>query len=107
MDMGIVENMTTTLGLDLNDACELQRLVGQYSRKQITHGQFVAGVEELANKIVQRTHDCLCFELERTERCKVCDQTYPPSEIVIRDGEKLCEQCDDDKYPIKPEDIPF
>ena len=64
-------------------------------------------VEELANKIVQRTHDCLCFEQERTERCTICDRTYPPSEIVIRDGAKLCEQCDDDKYPIKPEDIPF
>ena len=44
---------------------------------------------------------------ERTERCKVCDRTYPASEIVKRDGEQLCEQCDDDKYPIKPEDIPY
>jgi hypothetical protein len=44
---------------------------------------------------------------ERTERCKVCDRTYPASEIVKRDGEQLCQQCDDDKYPIKPEDIPF
>ena len=44
---------------------------------------------------------------KRTERCAVCDRTYPASEIVIRDGEQLCEQCDDDKYPIKPEDIPY
>jgi len=44
---------------------------------------------------------------QRTERCKVCDRTYPESEIVKRDGEQLCQQCDDDKYPIKPEDIPY
>ncbi len=44
---------------------------------------------------------------KRTERCAVCDRTYPESEIVKRDGEQLCEQCDDDKYPIKPEDIPY
>jgi len=44
---------------------------------------------------------------QRTERCRVCDQTYPASEIVTRDGEQLCQQCDLDKYPIRPEDIPF
>ncbi len=44
---------------------------------------------------------------KRIERCAVCDQTYPDSEIVKRDGEQLCQQCDFDKYPIRPEDIPF
>ena len=44
---------------------------------------------------------------KRTERCQVCDRTYPASEIVTRDGEQLCQQCDLDKYPIRPEDIPF
>jgi len=44
---------------------------------------------------------------QRTERCKVCDRTYPELDIVKRDGEQLCQQCDDDKYPIKPEDIPY
>ena len=47
------------------------------------------------------------FVQKRTERCKVCNRTYPASEIVTRDGEQLCQQCDDDKYPIKPEDIPY
>jgi hypothetical protein len=47
------------------------------------------------------------YYLKRTERCAVCDRTYPASEIVIRDGEQLCQQCDEDKYLIKPEDIPF
>ena len=49
----------------------------------------------------------LMYFQKRTERCKVCDRMYPASEIVTRDGEQLCEQCDDDKYPIKPEDIPY
>ncbi len=44
---------------------------------------------------------------KRTERCRVCDRTYPESEIVTRDGEQLCQQCDMDKYPIRDEDIPF
>ena len=47
------------------------------------------------------------FVQKRTERCKVCDRTYPESEIVTRAGEQLCQQCDRDKYPIRPEDIPF
>jgi len=44
---------------------------------------------------------------KRTQRCKVCDQTYPESEIVRRNGEQLCKECDRDKYLILPEDIPF
>ena len=32
------------------------------------------------------------FVQKRTERCKVCDRTYPASEIVARDGESLCVQ---------------
>ena len=47
------------------------------------------------------------FVQKRMERCKVCDRTYPASEIVQRDGEQLCQQCDLDKYPIRDEDIPF
>ena len=44
---------------------------------------------------------------ERTERCKVCDRTYPASEIVKWADEQLCRQCDLDKYPIRDEDIPY
>ena len=44
---------------------------------------------------------------KRTERCAVCKRTYPPSEIVKRDSEQLCQSCDLDKYPIRDEDIPF
>ena len=47
------------------------------------------------------------FVQKRTERCKECDRTYPESEIVTRNGEQLCQQCDLDKYPIRMEDIPF
>jgi len=49
----------------------------------------------------------LMYCQKRTERCAACDRTYPASEIVKRDGEQLCESCDLDKYPIRPEDIPF
>ena len=47
------------------------------------------------------------FEQKRTERCQVCDKTYPPSEIVKRGQEQLCLSCDLDKYPLRDEDIPF
>ena len=47
------------------------------------------------------------LEQERTERCQVCDRTYPPDEIVKREGEQLCLTCDLDKYPIRDEDIPY
>ena len=50
--MGVVEDMTTALSLVLNDAYELERHAERYKRKQITREQFIAGVEELANKIV-------------------------------------------------------
>ncbi len=44
---------------------------------------------------------------ERTERCMVCDRTYPASEIVTRASAKICESCDRDMYPLREEDIPF
>ena len=51
------------------------------------------------------------YELKgRTERCGVCQYTYPPSEIIKRDGEQLCGSCHWDKYQyedINLEDIPF
>src|SRR6266568_349062 len=90
MNMGVMEQMTTALTLTLDNARELQRCIVRYKHRKITREQFVAGVEE-----------------KRTERCKECDRTYPASEIVTRDGEQLCQQCDRDKYPIRPEDIPF
>ena len=105
--MGVTEEMITALTLTLDNARELQRVVVRFERKEITREQFVAGVEELSTKTIQIAGGALCVEQKRTERCKVCDRTYPVSEIVIRDGEQLCEQCDDDKYPIKPEDIPY
>ncbi len=43
----------------------------------------------------------------RTERCDICQHTYPPSAIVKRTGEQLCHSCDADKYPIRDQDIPF
>ena len=47
------------------------------------------------------------YAQRRTERCAVCDRTYPPSEIVTRAGEQLCQSCDLNKYPIRDEDIPY
>src|SRR5207248_1089829 len=107
VDMGFVEQMTTALTLTLNDACELQRTAGEYRRKKLTREQFIAAVEELANKIVQRAHGSLCVEQERTQRCEICDRTYPASEIIIRNGEQLCVWCHMDKYPLTEQDIPF
>lgn len=46
----------------------------------------------------------------RTERCAICQYTYPPSEIVEMEGERLCLDCHWDKYDIaalNPADIPF
>ncbi len=105
--MGVAEEMNEILTLSLNDASGIHKACWQYRHKKLTREQFIAAVEEMSMKIMQRVSDCLCFEQQRAERCKVCDTTYPASEIVIRDGEQLCEQCDNDKYPIKPEDIPF
>ena len=47
------------------------------------------------------------YAQRRTERCAVCDLTYPPSEIVTRAGEQLCQSCDLNKYLIRDEDIPY
>ena len=47
------------------------------------------------------------FVQHRTERCQVCERTYPASEIVRRGAEQLCLSCDLDKYPIRDDDIPF
>jgi len=63
---------------------------------------------ELEPKLLREWQDYTVEYIEeRTERCRVCDKTYPTSEIVKRDGEQLCLQCDWDKYPIRDEDIPF
>jgi len=47
------------------------------------------------------------FVQRRTERCQVCDRTYPASEIITHNGEQLCVLCDRDKYPLTWDDIPF
>ncbi len=107
MHMGFVEEMTEVLTLTFNDARELQRIAREYRRKKLTREQFIAAVEEISLKMEQRVSDCLSVEQKRTERCQVCDRTYPASEIVTREGEQLCQQCDLDKYPIRDEDIPF
>jgi hypothetical protein len=46
----------------------------------------------------------------RTERCDICQHTYTPSDVIERDGERLCVYCYDDKFgfqSLSPEDIPF
>ena len=105
--MGVMEQMTTALMLALDNARELQRIIVRYKHRKITREQFVAGVEELSTKTIQTAGGALCVEQKRAERCQVCDRTYPASEIVTRDGEQLCQQCDKDKYPIRDEDIPY
>jgi Zn finger protein HypA/HybF involved in hydrogenase expression len=107
MNMGVMEQMTTALTLTLDNARELQRCIVRYKHRKITREQFVAGVEELSTKTILIAGRALSVEQQRTERCKACDRTYPESEIVKRDGEQLCQQCDLDKYPIRDEDIPF
>jgi hypothetical protein len=52
-------------------------------------------------------HYTLGFAQRRTERCQVCERSYPASDIVRRGSEQLCIPCDMDRYPIQPEDIPF
>ncbi len=101
--MDIVEDITLTL----NEACALQRTARECRQKKLTRAQFIAVVEEISFKMEERMRGCLSDEQKRTERCRVCDQTYPASEIVTRDGEHLCQQCDRDKYPIRDEDIPY
>ena len=105
--MGIVEEMTSAITLTLHEAYGLQRSAREYRQKKLTRGQFIAIVEEIALKMEERSRGFLSLEQKRTERCRECDRTYPDSEIVQRDGEQLCQQCDLDKYPVRPEDIPF
>ena len=47
------------------------------------------------------------FVRKRTQRCQICDRTFPASEIIIRNGEQLCVWCHMDKYPLTEQDIPF
>jgi len=47
------------------------------------------------------------FVQKRTQRCQVCDRTFPASEIITHNGERLCVLCDRDKYPLTWDDIPF
>jgi len=103
--MGIVDVEDITL--TLNEACELQQLAFRCRRRKLTREQFIADVEEISFKMEERMRGCLSVEQKRTERCRACDRTYPASEIVTRDGEQLCQQCDMDKYPIRDEDIPY
>ncbi len=48
----------------------------------------------------------------RTERCDICQYTYPSSEIVRENDEKICGFCYFDKYQFEEQnlndtDIPF
>jgi formylmethanofuran dehydrogenase subunit E len=43
----------------------------------------------------------------RTERCDICQQTYPPSEIKEIGGERLCTSCYWDKHQSLDENIPL
>ena len=45
----------------------------------------------------------------KTERCDICQYTYIPSEVIDRDGERLCMYCYEDKCvgKLTPDDIPF
>ena len=98
-----IEDITLTL----NEAYELQRIAREFRQKKLTREQLIAVVEEVSLNMEERMRECLSVAQKRTERCKVCDRTYPASEIVMRSGEHLCQQCDRDKYPIRDEDIPY
>jgi hypothetical protein len=46
----------------------------------------------------------------RTARCDICQYTYIPSDVIEKDGERLCVYCYDDisnPRELMPEDIPF
>jgi hypothetical protein len=58
--MRVVEDMTEILTLTLNEAFELQRLAREYRRRRLTRAQFIAAVEEVSTKMVQRLNGSLC-----------------------------------------------
>src|SRR5690348_13099909 len=101
VNMGVMEEMITDITLTLHEAYGLQRSAREYRQKKLTREQFIAIVEEISLKMEERLSGCLSVEQKRTERCKVCDRTYPASEIVQRGSEQLCQQCDLDTYPIR------
>jgi len=98
-----IEDITLTL----NEAYELQRITREFRQKKLTREQFIAVVEEISMKMEERMRGCLSVEQKRTERCQVCDRTFPASEIITHNGEQLCVLCDRDKYPLTWDDIPF
>ena len=52
----------------------------------------------------------ICEMKPKAERCDICQFTYIPSEIIERDGERICVYCYRDKFSVgelSPEDIPF
>ncbi len=77
----------------------------------VYRGEVKQVIDETATpepRLLQEGKDYTVEYIElRTERCRVCDQTYPASEIVRRGTEQLCQQCDLDANPIRLEDIPF
>ena len=58
--MRVDDEMSTVLSLTLNEAYELQRLARQYRSRQLTREQFIAAVEEISTKMVQRLNGSLC-----------------------------------------------
>ena len=58
--MRVVEDMTEVVTLTLNEAFELQRLTRVYRSRQLTREQFIAAVEEISTKMVQRLNGSLC-----------------------------------------------
>ena len=56
--MGIVDVEDITL--TLNEACELQQLAFRCRRRKLTREQFIAAVEEVSTKMVQRLNGSLC-----------------------------------------------
>ena len=78
--------------------------IDQLAEVQKTIEQARAELEDLEMRMMNAFAK---LEQKRTQRCHVCDKTYPPSEIVKREHEQLCQSCDLDKYPIRDEDIPF
>ena len=94
----------------------MKKYMGVFTCNGVSDICVFADTKEEAGKIA-REHfismikkELKVYEMKaRTERCDICQYTYIPSEIIDRDGERLCMYCYDDKYDpgLRPEDIPF
>ncbi len=75
-------------------------------RGRVTAVWFVSG-DGYWDRKLEKDEYIVEYVQERTERCGICDRTYPASEIVKHKGEQLCFSCYRDKYPIRDKDIPY